>query len=86
MIVTGTVVAGIKTARQSWRNSKMTTRTSTPGLDQGLVDFVDRLFDKRGRVVRDRVLHAGRETPLHPLHGRLDLPWRRQAHWRPGAS
>ena len=30
MIVTGTVVAGIRTARQSWRNSRMTTSTSTP--------------------------------------------------------
>ena len=30
MIVTGTVVAGISTARQSWRKTRITIRTSTP--------------------------------------------------------
>ena len=30
MIVTGTVVAGTSTARQSWRNSRITTSTRTP--------------------------------------------------------
>ncbi len=30
MIVTGTVVAGTRVARMSWRNTRMTISTSTP--------------------------------------------------------
>ena len=47
MMVTGTVVAGTSMARQSCRKTRMTISTSTRGLDQRLVDLVDRGVDER---------------------------------------
>ena len=42
MIVTGTVVAGTRVARQSCRNSRITTSTSSRRLDQRPVHLTDR--------------------------------------------
>ena len=58
MIVTGTVVAGTSTARQSWRKTQDHDQHEDAGLDQRLVDLVDRLLDEDRGVERDRVLDA----------------------------
>ena len=62
MIVTGTVVAGTSTARQSWRKTQDHDQHEHAGLEQGLVDFVDRLLDEDGGVEGDRVFDARRGT------------------------
>ena len=50
MMVTGTVVAGTKVARQLCRNTTMTTENQHRRLEQGRVDLIDRGGDEKRRV------------------------------------
>ena len=50
---TGTATSGMIVARQFWRKTSTTRKTSANGFEQGVHDAGDRLLDELGRVVDD---------------------------------
>ena len=70
MIVTGTVVAGTNVARQSCRNTTITTSTNSPASNNVWYTSVDRLPHKRRRVERNLVLQSLRKVFRQLLHRR----------------
>ena len=73
MIVTGTVVAGNQDRAPVLEEEQDDDEDEDTGLEQGLVDLVDRLVDERGRVERDRIFQPFGERWGEPDHLGLDL-------------
>ena len=69
MMVTGTVVAGTRVARQFCRNTMITMSTRMPASNRVSIDLVDALADKDRGVVVDGIRQALREVPAHFGHG-----------------